>query len=192
MSSVPSVLQNKPLNRPTDMNIQSEILHPIQFNQTSTKFVFDNKGILDSNSRINLAITTEDITAFTSAAADSATLTATSVGNPTSDFVDVEMFNKQNFAGNSDATHCVATGGSTSTLEVTNALGALLLVEGISVGDRVVRTQTGSAATDISTISVIGAPDSGAGTGNVKYTFSPTITNAFANKVLPLMMAQHH
>ena len=43
--SVPSILQNKPLRRPVDMNIQSEILYPIQFNQHSTRFVFDNKGI---------------------------------------------------------------------------------------------------------------------------------------------------
>tara|TARA_R110000772_G_scaffold65550_3_gene146275 strand:- start:331 stop:2796 length:2466 start_codon:yes stop_codon:yes gene_type:complete len=56
--SVPSILMNKPLRRPTDMNIQSEILHPINFNQNSAKFVFDNKGILDSNSRLNIALTT--------------------------------------------------------------------------------------------------------------------------------------
>mgnify|MGYP003631814959 FL=1 len=182
MSSVPSVLQNKPLNRPTDMNIQSEILHPIQFNQSSTKFVFDNKGILDSNSRINLAITTEDITAFTSPAKDSATLTATSTNNETSDFVDVEMFNKQNYAGDDTASHLVATGGSTTTLEVANALGALLLAEGIKVGDRVIRTSgTSTAVTDISTITIVGAADSGAGTGRVKYTFSPAIATAFAS-----------
>ena len=56
MSRVPSVLDNRPLLHPLDMNIQSEILYPIQVNQRSTRFVFDNKGILDSNSRINLNV----------------------------------------------------------------------------------------------------------------------------------------
>tara|TARA_R110002072_G_scaffold155457_1_gene305751 strand:- start:4851 stop:7355 length:2505 start_codon:yes stop_codon:yes gene_type:complete len=58
------ILDNRPLSHPTDMNIQSEILHPIQFNQKSTKFVFDNKGVLDSNSRLNLAITRAEQTSI--------------------------------------------------------------------------------------------------------------------------------
>ena len=72
MNSVPSVLNNQPLQNTTDMNIISDILYPINVSQKSAKFVLENKGILDSNSRLQFKLT-HKTSAITSVDADDLT-----------------------------------------------------------------------------------------------------------------------
>jgi len=48
------ILKNKPLNRPVNMNIETSLLYPVSNTQHSTRFIFDRKGVLNSNSRLQL------------------------------------------------------------------------------------------------------------------------------------------
>lgn len=54
--SLPDILDIKPLNHPYDMTVETDILYPIHFSQTQAKFVFDNKGVLDRNSRLSIQL----------------------------------------------------------------------------------------------------------------------------------------
>ena len=66
--ALPSVLQTKTLERPENQDINTDILRPVNFSQTGAKFVFERKGILDSNSQLQLAqivVDSNDPTNFT-------------------------------------------------------------------------------------------------------------------------------
>ena len=49
---LPALLRTAPLERPENQRLETDLLYPVSFSQSSTKFVFDRKGILDSNSCI--------------------------------------------------------------------------------------------------------------------------------------------
>ena len=53
---LPDILDIQPLNHPYDMRVETDILYPIHFSQTQAKFVFDNKGVLDRNSRLSVQL----------------------------------------------------------------------------------------------------------------------------------------
>lgn len=55
--SLPPVLRTEPMVRPTNQDINSDLLFPVVFNQKSVKFVFDKKGVLSANSQLHLAQT---------------------------------------------------------------------------------------------------------------------------------------
>ena len=56
--ALPSVLQTKVIERPETLNyINTDLLFPVTFSQKSARFVFDRKGILDSNSQLHIAAT---------------------------------------------------------------------------------------------------------------------------------------
>jgi hypothetical protein len=52
--SLPSLLRTNVLQRPETQSIDTSILRPVNFNQQGAKFVFERKGILDSNSHLQL------------------------------------------------------------------------------------------------------------------------------------------
>lgn len=52
--SVPSILQTGLLKTPTNMNVETSLLYPVSITQKRAKFVFDRKGVLNSNSRLQL------------------------------------------------------------------------------------------------------------------------------------------
>jgi len=164
--SVPSILMNKPLRRPVDMNIQSEILHPINFNQSSAKFVFDNKGILDSNSRINLALITTKGVQVDVGAANTATDAGTVVKPTTCDAI---LFKGAQFkyvvsaAGTID---CVSSTTSVATFTAAQITANAALK--IKVGDFIQNTEK-SNGNEISRITAISA---------TTYTFSPVFSVA--------------
>ena len=54
---LPEVLKVQPLSRPVNQVCSTDILQPTTFTQTQCKFVFDKKGILDSNSKLHVAQT---------------------------------------------------------------------------------------------------------------------------------------
>jgi len=55
---LPAVLQTKTIERPeVEQDINTDLLFPVSFNQNQAKFVFDRKGILDSNSQLQVAST---------------------------------------------------------------------------------------------------------------------------------------
>jgi len=57
-SNIPELEMRKySSNENQEINVQSEILDPISIDQTHVKFVFQNKGILSSNTRLTLALT---------------------------------------------------------------------------------------------------------------------------------------
>lgn len=58
---LPSVLRTQTYERPERQDINTDILYPVSINQTSAKWVFDRKGVLDSNSQINLRQTCNQI-----------------------------------------------------------------------------------------------------------------------------------
>ena len=60
---LPDILDIQPLNHPLDMRVETDILYPIHFSQTQAKFVFDNKGVLDRNSRLSIQLLSERIEA---------------------------------------------------------------------------------------------------------------------------------
>ena len=49
---LPSVLKTQTYERPENQDITTDILYPVSINQSQAKFVFDRKGVLDSNSQI--------------------------------------------------------------------------------------------------------------------------------------------
>ena len=164
--SVPSILQNKPLRRPVDMNIQSEILYPIQFNQYSTRFVFDNKGILDSNSRLNLAVSVNKEEAEEEGPENSLTDAATVV-MPTA--VDAAMFKgAQLLLTSGDVT---ATGGTTTTAIISAADMTDIKGRGVKLDDQIAITVAGRL-NEVSAIT---------GLSDTTITFSPAIAGAVAN-----------
>ena len=55
MSQLPDVLKVGTLNRPVNQVCSTDLLQPTTFSQTFCKFVLDKKGILDSNSQLNIA-----------------------------------------------------------------------------------------------------------------------------------------
>lgn len=165
--SVPSILMNKPLRRPTDMNIQSEILHPINFNQNSAKFVFDNKGILDSNSRLNIALTTTKGVQVDVGAANTPTDAGTVVKPTACDAILFKGAQLQYAVGTDNVIDCVSstTTVATFTAAQITANGKL----GIKVGDFIQNTE---GAQNISVITAIAA---------TTYTFSPAFGTATSN-----------
>ena len=54
---MPALLRTAPLERPENQRLETDLLYPVAFSQSSTKFVFDRKGILDSNSQIKFRVT---------------------------------------------------------------------------------------------------------------------------------------
>lgn len=169
--SVPSILQNKPLLHPTDMNIQSEILFPIQFNQRSTRFVFDNKGVLDSNSRINLAVTIDDTPSQDFGAGVTDVMDGASVSVPTSDFAQFHTTAVEySLDGGGDI---AATGGSTTTAVIDAADMTELVTAGLVVGDQMYNVTAG--ITEISTITDL---------NDTTITFAPVLTAVANTNVL--------
>ena len=58
---LPSVLRTQAIERPeVENDINTDLLFPVSFNQKSAKFVFDRKGILDSNSQLQIAQVVKD------------------------------------------------------------------------------------------------------------------------------------
>lgn len=53
---MPALLRTTPLERPENQRLETDLLYPVAFSQSSTKFVFDRKGILDSNSQIKFRV----------------------------------------------------------------------------------------------------------------------------------------
>lgn len=54
--SLPDLLRTNVLQRPETQSVDTSILRPVNFNQNSCKFVFEKKGILDSNSHLQLKV----------------------------------------------------------------------------------------------------------------------------------------
>ena len=54
MSAIPSILQTGIMNAPSNMKIETSLLYPVSISQKRAKFVFDRKGVLNSNSRLQL------------------------------------------------------------------------------------------------------------------------------------------
>ena len=52
---LPSVLRATTMERPVNQDVNTDLLFPVNFSQNGAKFVFDKKGVLDSNSQLNLA-----------------------------------------------------------------------------------------------------------------------------------------
>ena len=52
--ALPPLLRTAPMERPVNQDVNTDILFPVNFSQQGAKFVFDNKGILDSNTQLNL------------------------------------------------------------------------------------------------------------------------------------------
>lgn len=53
--ALPPLLRTAPMERPVNQDVNTDILFPVNFSQSSCKFVFDKKGILDSNTQLNIA-----------------------------------------------------------------------------------------------------------------------------------------
>jgi len=49
-------LMPRTMNYPVSQRIETDILYPVSFSQSSTKFVFDKKGILDANSQLQIKL----------------------------------------------------------------------------------------------------------------------------------------
>ena len=49
-------LSPKTLAYPVNQRVETDILYPVSFSQSSVKFVFDRKGILDANSKVRLKL----------------------------------------------------------------------------------------------------------------------------------------
>lgn len=60
---LPPVLRPTEMERARNQELNTDILRPVNFNQKTTKFVFDKTGILDSNSQLQFAVTVENSTA---------------------------------------------------------------------------------------------------------------------------------
>ena len=58
---LPMVLRTKTYERPEDQDVNTDLLYPVNFNTKGAKFVFDKKGVLDSNSQINLRQTCNQV-----------------------------------------------------------------------------------------------------------------------------------
>jgi len=58
--TLPALLRTDAFERPVNQDINTDILRPVQFNQRTTRFVFDRKGVLDANSQLNLKLLVMD------------------------------------------------------------------------------------------------------------------------------------
>lgn len=58
---LPSVLRTQTYERPENQDITTDILFPVSINQSQAKFVFDRKGVLDSNSQLILRQTCNQV-----------------------------------------------------------------------------------------------------------------------------------
>jgi hypothetical protein len=54
-NQLPDILKVGPLQRPVNQVVSTDILQPTTFSQNYAKFVFDKKGILDSNSQLHVS-----------------------------------------------------------------------------------------------------------------------------------------
>ena len=52
--ATPEILQTGLLKTPTNMNVETALLYPVSISQKRAKFIFDRKGVLNSNSRLQL------------------------------------------------------------------------------------------------------------------------------------------
>jgi len=59
-SDLPDILKVGPLKRPVNQSMSTDILQPTTFSQKGMKFVLEKKGILDSNSQLNIAQVVND------------------------------------------------------------------------------------------------------------------------------------
>ena len=133
MNSVPSVLNNQPLQNTTDMNIISDILYPINVSQKSAKFVLENKGILDSNSRLQFKLTHK--TSSTSAGATQKVVTG---GSPQTFATDTwESAGSCEPVRVGPATSTAIATTSTTSLVISTAHALLLKNAGVKVEDKV-------------------------------------------------------
>ena len=53
--ALPPLLRTAPMERPVNQDVNTDILFPVNFSQQGCRFIFDQKGILDSNTQLNLA-----------------------------------------------------------------------------------------------------------------------------------------
>ena len=54
--SLPALLRTNVLQRPETQSVDTSILRPVNFSQQGCKFVFEKKGILDSNSHLQMKL----------------------------------------------------------------------------------------------------------------------------------------
>lgn len=106
------LLSTKVSQTPSDVNIETKLLHPIYNSDSECKFVFDRNGILSSDSRLSLQLTQPKVPAYTEAVTMTATVTS-----------GVNMYK---YTGADITTGAVTAGNTTITI----AGGAKLLTEG--------------------------------------------------------------
>ena len=70
------LLSTKVSQTPSDVNIETKLLHPIYNSDSECKFVFDRNGILSSDSRLSLQITQPAVPAYTETVTMEATVTS--------------------------------------------------------------------------------------------------------------------
>lgn len=58
---LPNLLKPTAMDRPMNQRLETDILFPATANQRSAKFVFDRKGILDSNSQLRIKLVLEKL-----------------------------------------------------------------------------------------------------------------------------------
>lgn len=58
-NSLPPVLRTDVLERPENQRLETDLIYPVSFSQSSVRFVFPRKGILDSNSQFKFKLTAE-------------------------------------------------------------------------------------------------------------------------------------
>lgn len=80
--SVPALLRTDVLDRPVNQRLETDILYPVSASQSAAKFVFDRKGILDSNSNLNIAITLPELENNAGVFGDSKSCLPTATGAP--------------------------------------------------------------------------------------------------------------
>lgn len=106
------LLSTKVSQLPSDVNIETKLLHPIYNSDSECKFVFDRNGILSSDSRLSLQITQPAVPAYTETVAITAAVTS--------------GLNMYKYTGADITTGAVTAGQTTITI----AGGAALLTEG--------------------------------------------------------------
>lgn len=106
------LLSTKVSQLPSDVNIETKLLHPIYNSDSECKFVFDRNGILSSDSRLSLQLTQPKVPAYT----ETVTMTAAVTSG-------VNMYK---YTGADITTGAVTAGNTTITI----ADGAKLKLEG--------------------------------------------------------------
>tara|TARA_R110000787_G_scaffold284000_1_gene397295 strand:+ start:742 stop:2835 length:2094 start_codon:yes stop_codon:yes gene_type:complete len=107
------LLSTKVSQTPSDVNIETKLLHPIYNSDSECKFVFDRNGILSSDSRLSLQLTQPAVPAYT----ETVTMTA----------IVTSGVNMYKYNTGADITTGAVTAGNTT---ITIAGGAKLLTEG--------------------------------------------------------------